>query len=52
MDEATEIEYLQFFHGMADFGPADGDVRAWINEEFTRQTGKALPAGYQDESEE
>lgn len=52
MELATELEYLQFFHGAADFGPADSDVRDWINEEFTRQTGKLLPVGYQKEEGE
>lgn len=46
---ATELEYLQFFHGCADFGPADSDVRNIINEEFMKVTGKTLPYGYRDE---
>lgn len=43
---ATELEYLQFFYGCADFGPADSDVRELINEEFEEVTGKRLPEGY------
>lgn len=44
--EQTELEYLRFFFQQADFGPADGDVRQIINEEFSQATGKAVPEGY------
>ena len=46
MEQATELEYLRFFFSQADFGPADGDVRDWINECFIEETGKAVPEGY------
>lgn len=37
-----ELEYLRYFHAEADFGPADGDVREMIGENY----GKELPEGY------
>lgn len=49
---ATELEWLQFFYGDADFGPADDDVRRIIEKRFTKTTGKSLPHGYQREDEE
>ena len=48
-DRATELEYLQWFYGNADFGPADSDVRAHLKQAFVEATGKALPVGYDDE---
>jgi len=41
-----ELEYLRFFYGVADFGPADSDVRYYINKQFMKETGKSLPDGY------
>ncbi len=44
-----ELEYLRWFHGNADFGPADCDVRYFMNQKYTNQTGRPVPAGYSDE---
>jgi hypothetical protein len=49
MEKATELEWLQYFYAAADFGPADEDVRRFIEENFIRQTGKQLPDGYASE---
>ena len=46
-EEELELEYLRYFHAVADFGPADSDVRAMINEEFQAETGLKVPAGYE-----
>jgi len=46
VDEQEELEYLQWFHGRADFGPADSDVRDMYNQQFKDETGKDLPEGY------
>lgn len=46
MEKATELEWLQFFYSEADFGPADDDVRYYIEQDFINQTGKQLPDGY------
>lgn len=43
MEEATELEYLQWFKVNTDFGPADEDVHVIMNEEFEEQTGKKVP---------
>lgn len=51
MEKATELEYLKWFYNNADFGPADGDVRHYMDEKFKRQTGKELPEGYEDDEE-
>lgn len=45
-ERATELEFLKYFFGAADFGPADGDVRDTIAENFMDKTGKNLPEGY------
>lgn len=41
-----ELEYLRFFHAVADFGPADSDVRYEIDEQFKQETGLEIPVGY------
>ena len=42
-NRASELEYLRFFFHEADFGPADGDVRKILMDQFKRDTGKELP---------
>lgn len=44
-DERIELEYLRYFFQEADFGPADGDVRYIINENYDGE----IPEGYGDE---
>ncbi len=46
IERATELEWLQWFHSWADFGPADGDVRDDLKRGFMKETGKSLPEGY------
>jgi len=48
-ERATELEYLRWFYSNADFGPAEGDVRIYMNQAFVEATGKALPNGYEEE---
>jgi hypothetical protein len=51
---ATELEFLQWFYGNADFGPAEDDVRIILKEGYEAETGKLVPKGYRygiDESE-
>ena len=43
MERASELEYLQWFFVNSDFGPADGDVRLLMEEQFTKETGKQVP---------
>lgn len=43
---ATELEWLQWFHGWADFGIADSVVREDLKMVFMKETGKNLPEGY------
>lgn len=50
MEQATELEFLQWFYSNADFGPADGDVREIMNRDFISETGKTLPDGYKEEA--
>ena len=49
MEKASELEWLQYFYGEADFGPADDDVRWLIKKAFIEETGKELPEGYEIE---
>ena len=46
---ATDQEFLEWFFCNADFGPADGDVRLIMMEEFEEQTGKLVPPDYRPE---
>jgi len=48
-EKATELEWLEWFYANADFGPADGDVRQYLKDDFMESTGKELPEGYGDE---
>ena len=43
---ATELEWLRWFARNADFGPADGDVRQSLKEQFMEETAKNLPKGW------
>lgn len=43
----AELEWLRFFYQIADFGPADDDVRRMIEEQY----GEELPEGYRRENE-
>ncbi len=52
MDEATEMEWLQWFFSNADFGPAHGDQMIHLMKWFTKETGKQVPAGYREGYEE
>lgn len=49
-EEATELEWLKYFYRVADFGPAHEDVVWLISQQFQKETGKALPYGYKDET--
>lgn len=45
-ERATELEYLRWFRIEADFGPADGDVKLYLDQRFMEETGKNLPEGW------
>lgn len=49
LEEAEELEYLRWFYKNADFGPADGDVRFYMENDFIKETGKKPPNKYLDE---
>lgn len=51
-ERASELAYLKHFFDQADFGPADGDVRQIIADNFKKKTGLSLPEGYYDLDEE
>ena len=50
-ERATELEYLTWFRQNADFGPADGDVKDSMDQQFMQETGKLLPKGWNFDSE-
>lgn len=50
-EAADEIEYLRYFFQQADFGPADSDVREFIDDAFRNEFNKDLPKGYQAEDD-
>lgn len=47
--EKELFEYLKFFYGAADFGPADSDVRMGINEAYEEKYSRKVPKGYEIE---
>ncbi len=49
MEQAEELEFLQWFYANADFGPADSDVRNTMKQEFISAKRKTLPNGYDEE---
>lgn len=46
LERATELEFLRWFYGYSDFGPADSEVRDALKECFMDQKKKYLPDGY------
>jgi len=51
MKEATNIEYLEWFRINADFGPADSDVKAYMDKAFEKETGMLVPKVWWREDE-
>ena len=49
MKRASELEWLKWFYLNADFGPADGDVRLMLKDDFINEVGKEMPIGYEEE---
>jgi len=47
-DADNELKYLKWFYENADFGPADGDVRYYLNRQFVKEGG-TIPKGYGDD---
>lgn len=43
-EEQAELEYLRWFRANADFGPADGDVQLYMQEQYTIETGEPVPS--------
>lgn len=48
-EENQELEYLRWFRSNADFGPADGDVKQYLNERYTKEKGKSVPEAWRSE---
>ena len=48
---ATELEFLKWFYIECDFGPTHSDEMARMEENFKDETGKELPSGYGEYSE-
>ena len=46
IEEATELEWLEWFFYNADFGPADTDVRIIMEERFEAEIGKLVPLNW------
>lgn len=49
---ATELEFLKWFYMECDFGPSHCDVMANYEQQFQKETGKQLPDGYGEYSQE
>lgn len=48
MEQATELEFLQYFYAAAGdcFGPAEADIYEAIGEDFVKWKKKELPLAY------
>lgn len=44
-----ELHYLRWWVHVANFGPADGDVREHMNNIYTKYTGRPVPKGWGNE---
>lgn len=51
MEDGDELKFLRWWYQNADFGPADGDVRDMLKEQYIANGG-VLPIGYELEEEE
>lgn len=47
-DPEIELAYLRWFYSEADFGPADSDVRYYMNQQYVNDGG-VIPVAYQDQ---
>jgi hypothetical protein len=50
-DIDDELEYLKWFKQNADFGPADSDVHAIMDRQYTMQTGNLVPEDWKQGGE-
>jgi len=48
-DTNEELEWLRWFAINADFGPASGEVRSLMREEYEQKTGRKVPFEWRDE---
>lgn len=51
MLQRAERQWLEWFFVNADFGPADGDVRQMLQEQYEKKTGQTIPPNYRQEDE-
>ncbi len=49
VEEENIIHYLKWFWLNADFGPADSDVRYYMNRDYEQNTNKKVPVIYKQE---
>lgn len=47
----NELKYLRWFYANADFGPADSDVRYYMNKRYVKEGG-VIPEGYKEDEDE
>ena len=45
----AEYDWLLWFFQRADFGPADGDVRIMLEDQYEKETGRTIPSAYKCE---
>jgi hypothetical protein len=50
-DADNELKYLKWFYANADFGPADSDVRYYMNKQYIYEGG-VIPDGYKGYEDE
>jgi hypothetical protein len=52
LEAIAERSYLDWFFQKADFGPADGDVRQMMQDQYEKETGRTVPLNYKQETDE
>lgn len=50
-DADNELKYLRWFYANADFGPADSDVRYYMDKQYIYEGG-VIPNGYKGDEED
>jgi hypothetical protein len=51
-ERADDHEWLSWFYAHADFGPAHEDVVMELKRQFIRESGKRLPHGYEEPTDD
>lgn len=52
MEAIAVRQWLEWFWREADFGPADGDVRQMLEDQYEKETGRTIPQNWKNDTGE